>query len=210
MSLLKKISVLAVIMIALIIPAAAISGSAAGDVTITGDVKAGGFDDRTSGTVTVKLYNSGETATGNVTVSVVKFDDPEKVYAKRTVSFTGDETDGMMDVGLSFRVGTPGTYWAVVMIEGDDVLISSEDGPAQDRMTFEFTVGQSIWSSTWTYVAIVIVIIIVAIAVFIRMRGAPKVDDAGTFTAMEEERKAGKGQRSGRTEKEEYKGRKKN
>ena len=204
MSLLKKVSVLAVIMIALIIPAVAISGNAVGDVEITGDAKAGGFNDRTAGTVTVRLYNTSiDLATGDITVSVVRFDEPGAVYAEKIVSFTGEETEGFMDVSLSFRLDSPGTYYARVIIEGDSA------DPIKYSVPVTIEVGRSIWSSTWTYVAIVLVIIIVAIAVFIKMRGAPKVEDKGTFTAMEEERKAGKGQRSGRTEKEEYKGRKK-
>jgi uncharacterized membrane protein len=71
-------------------------------------------------------------------------------------------------------------------------------------MIFDYEVGRSIWSNVWTYVAIVIVILIVGIAFWLRMRSNPKVDSAGAYTAMEEERKATK---SKGAKKQEYKGR---
>lgn len=194
----KNVSVFALVMIVLIVPAVALSENADGspyldngDVSVTRE-----FDDRTAGEITVTVHNANATPMSNV-----------KVYAKDPLSgrtYDTKTTDvaagGSAVVRLSFTVDTPGTYWATVFVE-------NSTGTIIDQMTVSFTVGQSIWSNTMTYVAIVAVIIILIIVAFIKIRSAPKVDNAGAYTAHEEERKAGK-KKSG-TGKEEYKGRSK-
>jgi hypothetical protein len=197
MSLAKKLGVLALVAIALLIPAVALSENAAGKVALDDNSLwvSNGFDDRTDGTITVRIYND-DTVPADVLVTIT---DPVSghVYVERTVTVPGEAGK---DFGFSFRISSPGTYYLVVEISGADVGVESSLGIYVD-------VGRSIWSNTWTYVAIVIVIIVILIAGFIRMRGMPKADNAGAFTAMEEERKAGRG-RSG-AGKEEYKGRSK-
>ena len=199
MSLLKKVTVLAVIMAALIIPVAALSENAAGEASLRDNSVwvSKGFDDRTAGTVTVRVFNT-ESYPVQVSVSIVDIFSGA-TYASGNVTVPGN---GSADLPLSFKIGAPGTYHVNVMIKGADV------SPIQNQISnFEITVGRSIWSNTWTYIAIVIVLIIVGIFVFLRMRSAPKVDNAGEFTAMEAERKAGK--KTSGAKKEEYKGRSK-
>jgi len=210
MSLTKKVLALAIVMVALIIPAVAMSESASGDVKVyNGDINiTKNFDDRTAGTVTVRLHNTG---LGDMTVDVhiVGWADFSTVYQSASnIMVAGlDESEiSFTDVSLTFLVNTPGHYNVrVIVMEHGDVI--GEDDPIT-QMGFQFDVSRSIWSNTWTYVAIILVIVVIGIAAFIKMRSNPKLpSEAGTFTAMEEERRAGK-QRS-RTEKEEYKGRKK-
>jgi len=201
MTMLKKASVLALIMVALIIPVVALSDNAAGEVGIDKDIRVvGGFDDRSSGSIVVTLYNDGSTE-ATVTLFVIG------LYADDGRVFAGPLTwkipaGGIKEDTIKFPCGSTGTHWAKVVVEGDNI------DAVRGEMSFEFTVGRSIWSNTWTYVAIIVVIIIVAIAALIKMRSNPRIpENVGTFTAMEEERKAGK-QRS-KTEREEYKARKK-
>jgi hypothetical protein len=202
MSLFRKVSVLTLVMIALIIPAAALSQDAAGEAELrdNGIWVSGGFNDRGSGTITVRVFNTGtDVAVVNVKITGAGTDN---VYATGTAAVPGDPGSGFgsVDVPLSFRIGDPGRYWVDVHIES---VSGSGVNEAQSVTVFEFEVRQSIWSNTWTYVAIILVIVIAGIGLFIKFRGAPKVEDTGSFTAMEEERKASK--RS--TGKEEYKGR---
>jgi len=204
MSLLGKVTVLTLVMIALIIPAAAMSDDAAGEAELRdGSIwVSNGFDDRNSGTITVRVFNVGlESVSVNVTI---KDSVTGHVYASSTgvnvPAPAGGADSAAVDVPLSFHMGSPGKVWVDVQIDGDYINTS------QSIMVFEFEVRQSIWSNTWTYVAIILVIIIVGVAVFLKMRGAPKAEDTGTFTAIEEERKAG---RKRSADKEEYKGRNK-
>jgi len=203
MSLFRKVSVLTLVMIALIIPALAISDDAAGEAELRDSSiwVSNGFDDRGSGTITVRVFNVGtETVAVKVTIVSTGTDD---VYATSSVNVPGDTGAGFgyLDVPLSFHIGTPGRYWVDVKIES----LSGTVNDAQSIMIFDFEVRQSIWSNTWTYVAIILVIVIAGIGIFIKMRSTPKVEETGTFTAMEEEKKAGRKS----TGKEEYKGRKK-
>ena len=199
---LKKIAVVAFIIAALIIPVIAISESASGAAELRDDSVTvnGGFNDRSSGTVTVKVFTVTEGDEITVTVSDLF---SEGTYATATRTATeAEEEAGYMNFVLSFRIGTPGTYYAAVVITGDNV----NEARSQDN-TLVIEVGKSIWSSIWTYVAIIVVIIIIGIVVLLRIRAAPKVDSGGAFTAMEEERQVKKS--SSGAKKEEYKGRSK-
>jgi hypothetical protein len=212
----KKVLVLALVMVALIIPVTALSDDASGDEGLfvyNGDVNiTKGFDDRTAGTVSVRISN---TAADGMTADVYITDwiDYGRVYASvKNVSIDGvglDADDGAFatkDVSMTFQIGTPGEYHLRVVVVEQGKAVSQEN--MLTGSIFDISVDKSIWSNTWTYVAIIIVIVIIAIAAFIRMRSTPRVSEgAGTFTAMEEERKAEK-KRSG-AKKEEYKGRKK-
>jgi len=200
MSLAKKIGVLSLVVIALLIPAVALSENAAGEAKLYDDSVwvSGGFDDRSDGTVTVRIYNSDPNSTEVVLVTIK---DPVSghVYINSR-SVTLPVGSAYVDTGFSFRIGSPGSYYVIVEISGDHVGVEKSQGLYID-------VGRSIWSNTWTYVAIVILIIVVAIALIIKMRGTPKAENDGAFTAMEEERKAGRTKPS--AGKEEYKGRSK-
>ena len=208
----KRILVLAMVMVALIIPVAAISDDASGqDVFVyNGDINVTrGFDDRNAGTVSVRVSN---TAVGSVAVDVYITDLGYHEYASvKNVSIDGvgmgaEEGDSeFKDISLTFQIGSPGDHYLKVVVVEADAAVGSDN---LIESTFSVSVGKSIWSNTWTYVAIVLVVIIVGIGAFIKMRSTPRVPEgAGTFTAMEEERKAEK-KRSG-AKKEEYKGRKK-
>jgi hypothetical protein len=204
MSLQKKALVLALAMVALIIPLLAVSGiaAAAGELD-NSSISAHGFDNRSSGTVTVKVLNGEATErTVNVYITewsisndVTTWDASKNNFASATVTFT--EEDESKTVSLGFRNDSVGTHQA-------RVIVTDTEGNILTQMGFDYTVGRSIWSNTWTYVAIVIVILVIVIAAWLRMRGNPKVDSAGAYTAMEEERRAS---RSKGAKKEEYKGR---
>jgi len=200
---LKRIAVVALIMAALIIPVIAISESASGAAELRDEsiTVSGGFSDRSNGTVTVNVFAITEGDSVTVTVSDL-FSKATYATATRTAT-EAEEEAGYMKFVLSFRIGTPGTYHAAVVITGDDV----NEARSQDN-TLVIEVGKSIWSSIWTYVAIIVVIIIIGIVVLIRMRAVPKVDNSGAFTAMEEERQV-KRKSSPGAKKEEYKGRSK-
>ncbi|MDR0791086.1 MAG: hypothetical protein LBE47_00930 [Methanomassiliicoccaceae archaeon] len=191
----KKAFVLMIAMVALMIPVLALSESAAAadekwlDNT---SIHARGFNDRSDGTVTVKVYNVGLLAR-EVTVYVGERDNPDSRYASAVIQFQDGEEYKFVD--LRFRMGS-GTHYATV-------FVTDSAGAELWRMSFDFDSGRSIWSNTWTYVAIILVIVIIGIAAFLKMRGAPKVDNAGAYTAMEEERRATK-KSAGR---QEYKGR---
>jgi len=201
MSLFRKVSVLTLVMIALIIPAAALSQDAAGEAELRdGSIwVSDGFDDRSSGAITVRVFNTGvEPVVVNVKITGMGSDNE---YATGTLTVPGDpgSGSGYADIRLSFQIGSPGRHWVDVHIEGAYGVVND----SQSVMGFEFEVRQSIWSNTLTYVAIILVIVVAGIGIFIRIRGTPKVEETGTFTAMEEERKAGK-RGTGR---EEYKSR---
>ena len=217
----KKVLVLALVMVALIIPVTALSDDASGDEGLfvyNGDVDVTkGFDDRTAGTVSVRISN---TAADGVTVDVYITDwiDYSIVYADSKkdhpdgISIEGvgsDADDGAFvtkDVSMKFQISSSGEYHLRVVVVEQGMAVDQEN--MLTGSIFDLSVGRSIWSNTWTYVAIILVIVIIAIAAFIKMRSTPRVSEgAGTFTAMEEERRAEK-KRSG-TKKEEYKGRKK-
>ena len=201
---LKKVGVLALIMVALIIPAVAVCGNASGETALYDDGVwvSGGFNDRSNGTITVRA--TGDITDGDVLTVTIKDLFSGNVYAARTITVAeSDEERGYIDIGLSFRVGTPGKYFAIVELTGTNV---SEEFSTVSTLSFD--VGRSIWSSTWTYVAIIVVIILVGIVLFLRMRAAPKVDSGGAFTAMEEERQE-KRKSSKSARKETYKGRQK-
>jgi hypothetical protein len=202
MSLFRKVSVLTLVLVALIIPVAALSEDAAGDAELRdGSVwVSSGFNDRGSGTITVRVFNTGtDFAVVDVKITGMGTDN---VYAIGTVNVPGDPGSGFgyEDIQLSFHMGNTGRHWVDVHIEH---VSGSGVNDAQSVMVFDFEVRQSIWSNTWTYIAIILVIVIAGIGLFIKMRGAPKAEDTGSFTAMEEERKASK--RS--TGREEYKSR---
>ncbi|MCL2607443.1 MAG: hypothetical protein FWD92_02645 [Methanomassiliicoccaceae archaeon] len=194
----KKVCLLAMVMLLFFIPAA--SGSAAGSVYMNDNSirVTSGFDDRSSGTLSIMLENKSATDI-IVNVSVEgNYPHPDRVYALReniTVPY-----DRLLDVAMSFHIGTPGTYWVKVIVTD-----ASSGEILSERNNIQIDVGQSIWSNTWTYIAIIIVIIIIAIGAYIKIRGNPKVEESGAFTAMEEERKAGK--KGSGTKREEYKGR---
>jgi small-conductance mechanosensitive channel len=203
---LKKTAVIAFIMVALLIPVLAISDNAAGEAELTTDSvwQTGGFDDRTNGTIMVRVIGIEESDVITVTITNLL---TGRVFATKTfVATINDEIRGHVDVALSFRVSDPGKHFASVKISGDNV---SEDRNQMSTLSFE--VGRSIWSNVLTYVAIVVVIIIIAIVLLIRMRAAPKVDSAGAFTALESERSEKKSakKKSTSAKKEEYKGRSK-
>jgi hypothetical protein len=201
----KKMLVLAFAMVALLIPVTALSDNASGEVMIDGDIDVrGGFDDRSAGRIIVTIYNdSAASVTVDLTI-ISTFPNDGKVFAKETGIEIPANT--AVNVPLKFTVGSVGTHWAKAVIEGDGV----DPEAIQSSMSFSFDVGRSIWSNTATYVAIVIVILVIVVAVILKMRGAPKAEDTGVFTAMEEERRAGRtpSKRTG-ADKEEYKGRKK-
>ncbi|MCL2712545.1 MAG: hypothetical protein FWD37_04655 [Methanomassiliicoccaceae archaeon] len=204
MSILKKTFVIAFVMIALLIPVAALSDSAAGEVKIDGDINVrGGFDDRTAGTVIVTVHNSDDENDSTISILIVDLLNEDIKYAE--VSGIEVPAGKALDVPIKFRVGSSGTHYAKVIISGDDV----DDEAITSSLTFSFDVGRSIWSNTTTYIAIVIAILVVVIAVVLKMRSAPKVEEAGAFTAMEEERKAGRATKRSGADKEEYRGRKK-
>ncbi|MCL2142725.1 MAG: hypothetical protein FWH44_00465 [Methanomassiliicoccaceae archaeon] len=201
MSLLKKMCVLAIVAVALLIPAVAISENASGDAMLyDGSVRqTGGFDDRTNGTISVRVSNSDTSVPVTVNVTIRDPVSGAVYISGRAVTVPAGYDS--RDFGFSFRIGSPGTYHLIVEISGDDAA------EVEFAQSIDIEVGRSIWSNTWTYIAIVIVIIVILIAVFLKMRGAPKADSAGAFTAMEEERKADR-KKTG-TDREEYKGRSK-
>jgi arginine exporter protein ArgO len=199
MASLKRITLLALVMVALIIPVIAISENTSGASELRNESVwvTDGFNDRSNGTIIVRVFNVIEGEEITVEISNIF----GGLFSSATRTATADDEDrGYMDFGLSFRIGDPGKYYASIVIIGNHV------GSFNEINTFSFEVGRSIWSSVWTYVAIVVVIIIIGIVLFIRMRAQPKVDSAGEFTAMEEERKVKKG--SG-AKKETYKDRSK-
>jgi len=202
MSLFRKVSVLTLVMIALIIPVAALSDDAAGDAELRdgGVWVSGGFNDRSSGTITVRVFNAGADAV-SVVVKITGMGADNVYAASSTVTIPGDPGTGFsyVDVPLSFHVGSTGRHWVDVHIES----VYGGLNESQSVMVFDFEVRQSIWSNTWTYIAIILVIIVAGIGIFIKIRGTPKAEETGSFTAMEEERKASK--RS--TGREEYKSR---
>ena len=201
MTTVKKLSVLMLAMIALIIPAIALSDSAAGSVGIynSGDIHVTDFNDRGTGTVTMMLYNNG-TNDEKVTVSIVETGNESRVFGSATVTVPAD-TSGF-EVKITISTGSQGHFWAKAIVTGTAVNEPISQTP------FDFSVGRSIWSNTSTYIAIIAVVIIIGIALFLRMRSAPKPEGTEyTFTEMEEDRKAGKG-RTG-AKREEYKGRRK-
>jgi len=197
----KKVCVLAVVMVLFFIPV--MSDSAAGSVHVDNDSVhvTRGFDDRTAGALSITMENRGATdILVNITIGG-NYPHTGHVYALReNVAIPYGEH---LTVEMSFHIGDPGIYWVNVIVT--DALADEGAAPLTQINHIQITVSLSIWSNTWTYIAIVLVIIIVAIAAFIKMRGNPKVEESGAFTAMEEERKAGKS-RSG-TKREEYKGR---
>jgi uncharacterized membrane protein len=203
MTSLKKIAVLAFITVALIVPALAISKDVSGEAKLWdgGIWVSNSFSDRSDGTITVRMVDvvDGDVITVKIT------DLAENMFpgATRTVTVTeADEERGYINIDVTFRMGTPGHYRAQVIVTGDNVI-----APPYNQKSFEFDVGKSIWSSVWTYVAIIVVIVIIGIVLLIRMRGAPKVDHAGAFTALEEERVEKK--RTTSAKKEQYKSRRK-
>jgi len=200
---LMKTAVVAFAMIALLIPVLAICDNAAGEAELrTDSVSVAGGNDRSASTVNVRVFGVAEGET--VTVSVYELFDGHLFGSASRTATAADEERGFFDIGVSFRVGT-GTYFAYVVITGDNV---SETRNQISTVSFE--VGRSIWSNVLTYVAIIAVIIIIAIVVLLRMRAQPKVDNAGAFTAMEEERQVKKKSSSSQSaKKEEYKGRSK-
>lgn len=198
----KKVCLLAMVMVLFFIPVA--SGSVAGNVYLhDGDVRVTkGFDDRSAGTLSITMENNGATDV-YVNISVGgNYPHVGHVYAvAENVMIPYGES---LTVDVSFRIYNPGTYWINVIVT--DALADEHVILVQSN-NIQITVNQSIWSNTWTYIAIIIVIIIVAIGAFIKIRSNPKVEESGAFTAMEEERKAGK--KGSGTRREEYKGRRK-
>jgi len=202
---LKKVGVLALIMVALIIPAVAVCGNASGETGLYDDGVwvSGGFNDRSTGSITVRA--TGDITDGDVLTATITDLFSGHVFATRTITVVeSDEERGYIDIVLSFRIGSPGKYFAIVELTGTNV---SEK--FNTVSTFSFDVGKSIWSNTWTYVAIIIVIILIAIVLILRMRASPKVEDTGAFTAMEEERQEKRKSSSKGAKKETYKGRQK-
>ncbi|MDR0334360.1 MAG: hypothetical protein LBH69_00520 [Methanomassiliicoccaceae archaeon] len=200
---LKKIGVLALIMIALIIPAVAIAENVSGDKAAIYDESVrvtGGFNDRSTGTITVKVI--GEIIEGDeLTITITELK-TGNLFGTTTIIVTeADELRGFVNISVSFRIGNPGTYFGVVSLTGTDVHETYNIDS-----TLRFDVGKSLWSSIWTYVAIILVVVIIAIVIFMRMRALPKVENTGAFTAMEEERRVKKGSSA---KKETYKSRSK-
>jgi hypothetical protein len=205
MSVQKKVLVLALAVIALIIPVIMMSGAAVADKELDlTSISTRGFDNRSPGTVSVKVINElADARTVNVYVTdwnipldATTWGASNNNLVSASVKFVlGDESKV---VNLDFRNDSVGTHHA-------RVIVTDADGVILSQMIFSYTVDRSIWSSMWTYAAIVIVIIIVGIAFWLRMRGNPKVDTAGAYTAMEEERRVNRTTKS--SKKEEYKGR---
>jgi hypothetical protein len=209
MSSMKKVSVLMFAVLILAVPIM-LSENAEGDILLPANgIHASGFDDRSDGTLTVRVINDTSSA---VTVNVLVFADNGSVdnlgrllAANNNIEMGANETRVII---LSFNLGSEGTHHVRVVVY-DASLADNDDRTAGvlNQQGVEIYVGLSIWSNTWTYIAMVLVIIVAAVALLIRMRSNPRIPEAaGTFTAMEEERKAGK-RSSGR---ERYKGRKKN
>ncbi|MDR2866405.1 MAG: hypothetical protein LBV13_03260 [Methanomassiliicoccaceae archaeon] len=202
MSLLKKVCVLTLVMIALVIPVMAISDNAAGEVWISrSSVEVtSGFNDRSAGTIMFTVDNDGEDDE-LVTVSVINRIDTNVVYTVQDILVPAGSK--LYEVYITFRTDSVGTHQAKVVLTSENDVVH----PVKGEMGFSFTVDRSIWSNITTYIIIIVIIVIIAIAVFLKMRGAPKAEKTHSFTAMEEERKASKKRSS--TEREEYKGRKK-
>jgi len=200
MSLMKKVSVLVLVMIALIMPVVALTDNAAGAVNINSNVQASGFDDMTEGTVTFRVHNSGADSV-TVNIRIVNLENESKVYYTSSVTVPGE---GSTLVTARFTVNSVGSYYGLIKITGEGI---DPDAPASS-MSFPFSVDRSIWSNPSTYLVIIAVIAIAAVGIFIKMRSTPKAPvETGTFTAMEEERKAGKAKTG--TGKERYRGRSK-
>jgi hypothetical protein len=198
MSPMKKVCLLAMVMILFFIPV--VSGSVAGFQLSDGNIReTRGFDDRSAGTLHILLEND---SSADIVVNVTVRDNLNHAHVYAVMNnITVPYTDSV-DVGISFQIGTPGQYW--IRVDVTDAL-TGDPLSEWSTNTIMITVNQSIWSNTWTYIAIIVVIIIVAIGAFIKMRSNPKVEESGAFTAMEEERKAGK--KGSGTKREEYKGR---
>jgi len=200
MSLMKKSSVLMLVMIALIVPAVALTDNAAGAVNLNSEVQAGGFDDRGAGSVTFRVHNTGEDSVV-VNITIVDLENQGTVYYTSSVTVPGE---GSTLVTARFTVGSAGSYYGLIKISGEGI----DPAAPTSSMSFHFTVDRSMWSNTGTYLVIIAVIAIAGIGIFIKMRSTPKAPvDTGTFTAMEEERKAGRKETG--TGKERYKGRSK-
>jgi hypothetical protein len=201
---LKKTAVVAFVMIALLIPVLAICDNAAGEAELRTDSVwvSGGFNDRTDGTITVRVFNINAGDELTVTINNIFTGNMFGGATRTIVATDADESRGFVDIGVSFRIGDPGKYFASIVVTGDNVSETRNE-----INTFNFEVGRSIWSSIWTYVAIIVVIIIIGIVLLLRMRAAPKVEHSGAFTAMEEERQVKR--KSSSAKKEEYKGRSK-
>ena len=172
------------------------NSGAKGDVAFMDNlIDVGEFNERSDGRLTITLTNS---ATIDKTVNVyVKFLNGGKLTSRNGVVIpAGDGTNpGTVKVDLFFRISSPGTHYVSVFADPETEFLSDDSSGTTKYFNYSkaipIEVGSSIWSNTSTYLVIIVVIIIIAIAVFLRMRskGAVKKDNAGVFTAMEEQKK---------------------
>lgn len=196
MSSLKKILAMAIILSLTIVPIALTDGSDA-KVDFANEAKiTTGFSDMGAGTVTVSLYNDGDSVQ-TVTVAILNYDDAgHPTLAKTQVTVpaattVGEvKTNGTASCDLSFSFGNSGLKYVVVNItDSKDKIISSE--------SLDINVSHSLWKDTTTYIVIVIVVIVIAIVAYIAIRGVPgkkkKASSSDkTFTKMEAEKKSKK------------------
>ena len=200
----KLLAVLALLAIA-IVPLMAAEGSDAA-ITRDGQCTVGGFTDYNSGTLTIKLNNSENTAV-KVNVKVFEFGaDPktaEPLSQVTDVEIPSSSEGGTKDVSLSWGYGSEGKKYVDVIVydsAGNEITNASEHG-------VEIDVTHSIWKNSITYVVIVLIVLVIIIALVLYLRSTKKTKADTTmadrtFTKMHNEKLAKK---SGAAEKKEYK-----
>ncbi|AGI48278.1 hypothetical protein TALC_01296 [Thermoplasmatales archaeon BRNA1] len=140
------------------------------------------------------VYKFTEDSTGSIKLKVI-------VPTTQDVRFTVTSKDGAVSyydgtqtvasgdpqtVKLKFSIDDTGTYTVkVTMYEGGAEIQSD---------IVDVKVSSSVWSGSLPYIAIIVIAIIVVIAIFLYLRNRPKTKPSITFTELEAQKKAEKGE----------------
>lgn len=188
----RTIIALAVIMMALIPAGMAVSDGADG-VRIKGDAWGEGFSNSGDGTLYVTLENQDKDAY-EITIKVF-LGKGGKVLADETFSVPAyAEGDNVYTAELRFRISDSGTHDLYIECTPKGLFPLTPSGTVMNFTEITVNVSESIWSKTSTYLALIVVAVLIAIAVYMRMRNAPITKPKMTFTELERQKAADRGE----------------
>ncbi len=151
------------------------------DLSITDTGSDPKFDTFNGGSLSFKVYNSGDACAIDVAVK-----NGDKVVA--TAKDYALAAEGTTTVTVNMKeFNQAGTYDLVVTCTPTDSG-NTFDGP--NSFNVHVVVDKNVLSNWTTYVVIIVAVIAVAIIVYIKMREAPKKKPDMTFEQLEAERKA--------------------
>lgn len=184
----KTLIALAVIMMA-IVPASMMMSDESDAKVDFGDIWGSGFTTSGPGTLNVVLTSTEYDDIVGIDVIVT-----ENGVERGRTTVTVPANDSIT-AEVRFSLDGAGTHYLRVTCEPPDTFPPGPNGqPINyiDGISVEVTV--SIWSNTTTYLALIVVAILVVIAVYLRMRSAPVTKPKMTFTELEKQKAAERGE----------------